>query len=346
MLAGVLEDYKESEGAPAELASQFDAISEAIEVGALLSRKVECEGQDGITALDARELHQELLTLLDGTFEFLAGLRDDTDLLAMLTTHSKYTATSLASHAGSGVEAGDVMGHYNDMRCLLLRMHVIKRTDFLSSGYSLMEMLVWITLAMSVLGSYDSAREAYISIALTALQFLYVMALLRDIDDPFDWAPEKLFPVVVRDLSDSEEEGEEGEEKGSDEFEPPNTPTVQQEGVGATAEIDCYPLLNVYARVARLAGVRIGRAAPPTAQDMLRPDGSLRPPSEILAGQGGKAVAAQRAAYSVKLREAMVSAWDEADTLPAESPEDEELSLRGSFLKEGKAANPLVKKKA
>ena len=237
MLSGVLEDYKESEGFPAEIAAQFDSIAEKYDLCALLAdldaaddaAEAEAEGgaaesaaspADGESAagsvserdvaavaaalqrrrrgrlasiasslappprrLDIFALNRELLALLNDVFCFLAGLSDDTEMLASLDTHCKYAVASV-HRARSPISASDVLGHFETLRATILRMHVIKRTDFIPSGYSLMELLVWITMGLTVMADFDNQLTAYFTVAFTALQFFYVIALLRDIDDP------------------------------------------------------------------------------------------------------------------------------------------------------------------
>jgi hypothetical protein len=80
------------------------------------------------------------------------------------------------------VAALEILPHFDALRNVLLRMHVIKRTDFIPSGYSLMELLVWITMGLTVMADFDNQLTAYFTTAFTALQFFYVIALLRDID--------------------------------------------------------------------------------------------------------------------------------------------------------------------
>lgn len=41
---------------------------------------------------------------------------------------------NLVCRADCGIGAGDIIEHYDSIRCTLLRMHVIKRTDFIPSG--------------------------------------------------------------------------------------------------------------------------------------------------------------------------------------------------------------------
>lgn len=83
--------------------------------------------------VDVRVLNRELLSLLDVVFSFLVGIVDDTDLLAAISTHSTYAAATL--HVGGAEDAaGAVLQSFAELRALILRMHVIKRTDFIPSG--------------------------------------------------------------------------------------------------------------------------------------------------------------------------------------------------------------------
>jgi hypothetical protein len=274
-------------------------------------------GDDGgEPGLDVKQLNGELLGLLEAVFEFLAGLRDDGDMLAAVTTHAKFFAMAVHAADCGGVEAGDVLGHFEDMRATILRLHVIKRTDFIPSGYSLMELLVWVTMALTCLGQFDgNTVAAYATVTMSALQFFYVIALMRDIDDPFDYEPETLFPSVEVDgeAEGGEEEKGGGGGEGDEGPEPPNR-CVTMQGIGSSAEIDQFPLIDVYARLARAAGLKMGRAAPPSVRDE---QGRLVPPSVALAGLGGARKAAKRLDYSLRLRARMVAAWNECDDGPA-----------------------------
>ena len=71
-------------------------------------------------------------------------------------------------------------------------------------------------------------------VAFNTLQFCYVIELLRDIDDPFEYQVSHLMPILV--------EGE-----------------VCMPGAGVSAEVDLFPLMNVYARMAQRAGLVVGK---------------------------------------------------------------------------------------
>lgn len=102
------------------------------------------------------------------------------------------------------------------------------------------------------------------------------------------------------------------------------------QGIGASAEIDQFPLIDVYARLARAAGLKMGRGAPPSVRDA---QGRLVAPSVALAGLGGARKAAARADYVLRLRARMAAAWNECDSDPA----DEEGELGGGAEEAGAA---------
>lgn len=367
MLSGVLEDYKESEGFPAEIASHLDTISEKIEYAALIlqrskdkerseSESDESSGDhssdgyiDNATTLQRREeklalgkdvyaedlaldtvaLHKELLSLVDNIFEFLGGLRDDTDIIVALTTHAKFFALAIQEAGAEGVEVSDILGPFEEMRATMLRLHVIKRTDFIPSGFSLMELLVWVTMALTCLAQFeDNLITAYFTLIMSALQFFYVIALLRDIDDPFDYEPETLMPSAI--IDDPEEEVAEGEKPKK---------IVSMQGVGASAEIDIFPLMDVYARIARLAGIPMGRPAPPKLRDPKT--GLISLPSKVLSLRGmllDKKAQEEREEFAAELRTKMKLAFDEVDGI------EEEIEVEQVIEDETKSSSTLRKR--
>lgn len=341
MLSGVLEDYKESEGFPAEIASHVDAISDKIQFATLLLQRAKdnertesnsnpvddsnvsnnksntSEIQGGETQqemlalgketlvedldLDSIALHKELLSLLDNVFEFLGGLRSDEEIVVALNTHAQFFALAIHESGVDGVEAGEILGSFEEMRSTLLRLYVIKRTDFIPSGFSLMELLVWVTMALTCLAQFENNITAYFSLLMSALQFFYVIALLKDIDDPFDYEPETLMPKALAD--DPEEDVPEGEQPRKN---------VGMEGADASAEIDIFPLMDLYARIARMAGVSMGGPPPPKIRDPKT--GSISLPSKVLSTRGmllDKEGQEKREEFSAKLRSKMKIAFDE-----------------------------------
>ena len=252
----MLEDYKEAEGFPDMIAAEFDAAAERVAFAA--------EAAEEPSAVDARALRGRLVAALESVFVFLQGDGDDRDVMGAVGGHYRAVAIAL-SRSGASDAAEAVLGHAFEVRKTLGRLYVIKRTDFLQSGAALMELLVNITILLTVLGrdTGDGLLSAYANVAFNCFQFRYVIELLRDIDDPFDYGEDALLPIVEVD-----------DEGGR---------TVGMRGAGNSAEVDPFPLMNAYGRL------MVDADAPAVADDCVGADfiGKLRTRMAAVWGEGG-----------------------------------------------------------
>jgi hypothetical protein len=125
LISGVLDDYKESEKAPANLGVEIEGMSEQLELCIVLSAAE--RQRSGAASLDGPALHTEVLQLVEAVFAFLGlGGGGERAVMAAVSSHSRFVATSLAL-AGYGDQAGAIMDHAHEVRALLSRMYVIKR---------------------------------------------------------------------------------------------------------------------------------------------------------------------------------------------------------------------------
>jgi len=232
LIAGVLEDYKEAETVPASIAACLDDFSEVAELAVVLSA---AKGtREGTAGLEGQSLHREVMSILESIFLFLGEMISDREVFASISSHSRLLASRL--HMAGFESQGDrVMELAGDLRKLIFRLHVIKRTDFLESGTALMQLLVYITIALSILSDNEDVLEGLSFTGFSALQFFYVMELLSDIDDPFEYSKEKLLPVLRED--------EDGKK------------LVMMEGAGQSAEVDLFPILFVLVFRAQLTAI-------------------------------------------------------------------------------------------
>lgn len=226
LLSGVLEDYKEAEGMPDALAAELEGAADRVAFAA---------ASLPAGAISEGALRGVLLSALEDVFAFLAGKVDDAVVISGVAARFCAVAVALAA-AGAADSAEAVLGHGHEVRKVIGRLYVIKRTDFLQSGAALMELLVNITVGLAVAAREDAGDgilATYGNVAFTAFQFFYVIELLRDIDDPFEYNDDALMPTIEVD-----DEG---------------VRIVCSPGAGQSAEVDPFPLMNVYGRLMRNA---------------------------------------------------------------------------------------------
>jgi len=181
----------------------------------------------------------------------------------------------------TGIEVWEVNDKFEEIRSLISRISVIKRTNFLPAGGMLMRTLVVITvvlvtlaqydngagldvsadsgggrrrlsaLAAGALGGDDAASETpfadaavwfrlnvsnYISIGAYCFLFIYALFLVGDLEDPYEYSTWSLMPT----------NGDGANAEGL-------IGNISARHVGGS-EVDPYPLLELYCRLAALAG--------------------------------------------------------------------------------------------
>jgi hypothetical protein len=175
MLAGVIGDYKESEKLPGELAAGLEAIDDAIVSGS--------RGAKPFEAAEFRLRYSEIAgTICDwflnrrGVGDCYGALRHLNDLIADL------------ERAGLGaVFAARCLAEQHNVRKLVTRIDVIRRTNFIQTGYALLQMFVWTTMALLIFSNFKNWLVQFLVVGTLSLIYIYLLRLIRDLDDPFEY---------------------------------------------------------------------------------------------------------------------------------------------------------------
>jgi hypothetical protein len=189
MLSGTLTDYKEAEKIPAELACTLETIEEAF-VQAGVGRQLEL-GAQRKSVLDAGEavwnwLHRKIQQ--DEMYGALARLGER--ILDL-------------ERAGAGPHATRGMRELHNLRRHVTRVGVISRTGFVAAGYALLEVLTAAILLMVIVSHFKNLLTEVVLVSFITLIFVYMVRMIRDIDDPFEYTEEgqvgavevELFPI-------------------------------------------------------------------------------------------------------------------------------------------------------
>ncbi len=177
LLAGTLADYKESEKLPVELAASLDSISDELRIIDRATGAPEARAALGHVADTVR-------TILD----WLYGKQSfDTALARIEGLNDHFHAVEPHTQA---TYVNRIKTEQNAARRMLLRIHSIHETSFVVAGF----MVAALTsgLLISVLLFIDVGALATDLILLCTLTFLlgYVLLLIRDLDDPFEYSAE------------------------------------------------------------------------------------------------------------------------------------------------------------
>jgi hypothetical protein len=174
MLAGTMADYKESEKIPGELACTLETLEETL-VQASIAKPT----------LDTRALKADLYEISTSIWEWLFKKLAQERLFLKLTTFSERVHE--LERVGAGGYASRMLSELHNLRKTVTRIAVISRTGFLSTGYALLETLTVVIVGLLMIARFKNPIAEIILVAFVTLIYTYMLRLIRDVDDPFEY---------------------------------------------------------------------------------------------------------------------------------------------------------------
>jgi hypothetical protein len=178
MLAGVLSDYKDSEKTPGDLAVSLESLGDAVEAA---TSNGAAKGLKGL-----RLAMKDLVFTVD---DWLAR-RVELDALDLSMDHFRKALRAAGSDISESL-SGRCLDALQSLRPVVMRADVIMHTSFLPAGYALMYLLVAVTLVLLLAAEYPSPSAEYLLVAALSLIYIFMLRLVRDLDDPFGYGTSK-----------------------------------------------------------------------------------------------------------------------------------------------------------
>ena len=187
MLAGTMSDYKESEKLPGEIATSLEALKDAL--GHIAASKQN---------ISAPEIKTTVLDLTDTVRDWLYRK------IPSEKVYEKISGISAKMQPLDNTALGvRVQTELQNIRKAVTRIDVIARTSFLQSGYALMDSIVALVLVLLAIAKFDTLVSELVVCSFVSLIYIYMVRLIRDIDDPFEYdadgskgaAEVELFPI-------------------------------------------------------------------------------------------------------------------------------------------------------
>lgn len=190
LIAGTLSDYKESERLPGELAASLNAIVD--ECSILTKHKNSAAG------LEALRYMEKMTISFKDWFHEKERTHDLTEKIAGLNAHFK--AFEPLTQPNFIVRLKQEQAN---SRRLVIRIHTIRETSFVASGYAIAEASTGLLLLGLVFARIDPFWESLFFIGFIAFLLLYMVFLIRDLDNPFSYTDSKSFEEVsIKPLDD------------------------------------------------------------------------------------------------------------------------------------------------
>jgi hypothetical protein len=177
MLAGTMADYKEAEKIPGEIATTLETIEEIFVLAAT-----------GRPALKLPELRRQVLGVVDDIKAWVLKKKTTSEMFEAMT---RLTGTiRQLEGAGAGPYASRAVPQVLMLRKNVQRVDVISRTGFLPPAYALLEVLLAMILVLLLVAKFKSLVAEVILVPFVTLVNVYMLRLIKDVDDPFDYQPD------------------------------------------------------------------------------------------------------------------------------------------------------------
>jgi predicted membrane chloride channel (bestrophin family) len=174
LLSGVLADYKESERLPGELAASIETMAD--EAATLY----ECKNVDV-----ARRLLKSLLILSSSIKDWFHKKEQTRRVMAMLGKLNHFFIDLEGSTQANFIVR--LKQEQHNIRRTLIRIHTVRETSFIPSGYLIAQATTMLLMGGLVLSKIDPFYESLFFVGVIAFLLRFLGLLIRDLDNPFGY---------------------------------------------------------------------------------------------------------------------------------------------------------------
>lgn len=174
LLNGVLSDFKESERLPGELSASLENLAQEV-IGIKLAKP---EAEVGPCLNSISQLGQDIVSWLhkkQRTAELMESLNS---LTAHFAAMEQWTQATLVAR---------LKQEQSNLRRSLTRIHTIRETSFISSGYLLSDLITILLCSGLVLAKIDPFHESIFFVTVISYLMIFLLFLIRDLDNPFGY---------------------------------------------------------------------------------------------------------------------------------------------------------------
>ncbi len=175
LLSGVLSDYKESERLPGELACSIEAIADEART-IHRAKQAPVAGKCFAHLLDLthaikewfhkRQRTKEVMARIDGLDEFFVAFEQHTQANFIIRLKQEQSS----------------------IRRMLVRIHTVRETSFIASGYIVAETTTLLMIAGLILSKIDPFYESLFFVGVVTFLMVFLNLLIRDLDNPFGYS--------------------------------------------------------------------------------------------------------------------------------------------------------------
>lgn len=174
LLNGTAGDFKEAEKLPGELAAGLETIADECLIT-----------YNDIQLPAAKECLQRLIEISGSIRSWLMHGRGFDDVMSDIRSlNEPFTVMAPAIQAGF---TSRLKSEQSSIRKLVIRMDTMRRTSYVGAGYLIAEVTAVALCVVLVLTDLGARGPNLVLVALIAYLLFYLVGLIRDLDNPFEY---------------------------------------------------------------------------------------------------------------------------------------------------------------
>lgn len=174
LLSGVLADYKESERLPGELSACLENLVQ--EVSGI--RMAKAGAPVGPCLVLLSRLGGDILSWFHKRHRSAELMEHVNELTTQFAVLESWTQATLVAR---------LKQEQSNLRRSLIRIHTIRETSFVSSGYLLADLVTVLLCIGLVLSKIEPFYESLFFVCVISYLMIYLLLLIRDLDNPFGY---------------------------------------------------------------------------------------------------------------------------------------------------------------
>jgi hypothetical protein len=194
LLSGTLSDYKEGEKLPGDLSASLETMADE----ALIIYQSRKSREAKLFLL---KLAQFSKTLIDW---FYRNERTSAVMEKLRSFNDDFLALEGQTQANFIVR---LKQEQNAIRRMINRIHTIRETSFLGTGYAIAEIITFTMVVGLIFLKMDPFYESIFFVSFVSFIMIYMIRFIRDLDDPFEYGEVELTPddeVSLKPILDSQ----------------------------------------------------------------------------------------------------------------------------------------------
>jgi len=174
LLSGTAGDFKEAERLPGEVASSLETIADECLIT-----------YDELKLPEAKTALQQLIEISTSIRMWLMQDRGLDDLMSDIRAlNAPFKVMAPAIQAGFTTR---LKSEQAVIRKLVIRMDTMRRTSYVAAGYLIAEITAFLLCAVLILTDLGALAPTLYLVGLISYLLFYVVGLIRDLDNPFEY---------------------------------------------------------------------------------------------------------------------------------------------------------------